>query len=273
MSGSNRVRHESALASLRRRLGGFAGLALLSTAVVGGTLSITRTATTTTVGLWFFVATAVLALELGWATRQLDRNRRSGETLFARLGAGNLVTLGRGVLLAWVAAFVVVDWTTIAELLWIPAALYGTAAALDLVDGALARRNDRVTGMGTSLDLEYDALGVLVACSVGVVAGLLPLWYLSVGLARYAFGLGRYLRRRRDLPVYDLPPRVSRRLLAGLQMAFLAVALSPLVDPATRTAGATAFGGALLLGFARDWLYVSGRVGGDTQRPTEHVTD
>ncbi|WP_224336960.1 CDP-alcohol phosphatidyltransferase family protein [Haloprofundus halobius] len=273
MFESNRVRRESALASLRRRLGGFAGVAALSTLFVGGVLSTTRAVATTTVGRWFCVAAVVLALELGWTARHLGRNRRTGEALFTRLGAGTLVTLGRGVLLAWVAAFVVVDWPTSTALLWIPAVLYGTAAVLDAVDGALARRTDRVTELGASLDLEYDALGVLVACSVGVVAGLLPVWYLSVGLARYAFGLGRYLRRRRGAPVHDLPPRVSRRLLAGLQMAFLAVALSPLVGPAVRTTGATVFGGALLLGFARDWLYVSGRVGDDAPKPAEHAVD
>ncbi|WP_224269468.1 CDP-alcohol phosphatidyltransferase family protein [Haloprofundus salinisoli] len=272
MSGSTRARHESALASLRRRLAAFAVVAALATCLAGGALLASRLAAAT-VGAWLFVAAAVLAVELGWATGQLDRNRRAGETLLARLGTGNFVTLGRGVLLAWVAAFVVVDWTDTAALLWVPTALYGTAAALDAADGALARGNDRVTGFGTSLDLEYDALGVLVACSVGVVAGLLPLWYLSIGLARYAFGLARYLRRRRGVPVYDLPPRVSRRPLAGLQMAFLAAALSPVPDPSVRTAGATVFGGALLLGFGRDWLYVSGRVGGDTKSPTEHVVD
>ncbi|WP_157972629.1 CDP-alcohol phosphatidyltransferase family protein [Haloprofundus halophilus] len=273
MSGSNRVRRESALASLRRRLGGFASVAALATLFVASALSTTRAATTAAVGTWFLVAAAVLAVELWWALRQLDRNRRAGETLFARLGAGNLVTLGRGVLLAWVAAFVVVDWAETAALLWIPAALYGTAAALDLLDGTLARRNDRVTGFGTTLDLEYDALGVLVACSVGVAAGLLPVWYLPVGFARYAFGLARDLRRRRGAPVYDLPPRVGRRLLAGLQMAFLAVALSPVPDQRARAVGAVAFGGALLLGFARDWLYVSGRVGDGATKPTEHVVD
>ncbi|WP_224447049.1 CDP-alcohol phosphatidyltransferase family protein [Haloprofundus salilacus] len=272
MSGSNRLRSESALASLRRRLGTFAGVAVLATLLIGGALSASRLSTTT-VGAWLLVAAAVLALELGWAVHRLDRNRRTGETLLARFGTGNLVTLGRGVLLAWVAAFAVVDWTDIAALLWIPGVLYGTAAALDAVDGALARRTDRVTELGASLDLEYDALGVLVACSVGVAAGLLPVWYLSVGLARYMFGLARSLRRRRGAPVYDLPQRVSRRLLAGLQMAFLAVALSPVPGQRARTVGAVAFGGTLLLGFVRDWLYVSGRIGDAAPKPAEHAID
>ena len=49
-------------------------------------------------------------------------------------------------------------------------------------------------------------------------------------------------------------------MLAGLQMAFVAVALTPVVSPALGRVGAGLFGGAVLAGFVRDWLYVSGRL-------------
>ena len=37
---------------------------------------------------------------------------------------------------------------------------------------------------------------------------------------------GLWLRKRRGAPIYDLPPSVNRRVIAGLQMGFLAVILA-----------------------------------------------
>ncbi|SDM21769.1 CDP-diacylglycerol--glycerol-3-phosphate 3-phosphatidyltransferase [Halogranum gelatinilyticum] len=251
---------------LRRRTAVLAAVSLAATLAVGW-LAV-RVVGVAGAVRWTLVASATLLLVVGLLATRLDDNRpvaeregTDGGQLAPTLGPATHVTVGRGVLLAWVAGCFALAWATLpAWTLWLPALGHGAAAALDAVDGALARRTRRVTRLGARLDLSFDALGLLVAPLVGVVAGQLPWWYLSVGLARYGFVAGIRLREYRGLPVYELPTRASRRLLAGLQMAFVAVALTPLVPPAAGTVGAALFGGALLAGFVRDWGYVSGRL-------------
>jgi CDP-diacylglycerol--glycerol-3-phosphate 3-phosphatidyltransferase len=258
--GHERRERASALATLRRRATLHAVVAVTLTLAGYGLLwwVIPETASR-----WLAVAGVVLGAELFLLQRHLDTNRRHDEErLLADLGVGNLVTLTRGVLLAWVAGFLAVPWVA-SELAWLPAVGYGLSAVLDALDGAVARARDRVTVLGETLDVEFDALGLLVVPLVGVVAGQLPAWYLAVGLARYLFVGGCRLRGRRGLAVHDLPPRASRRVLAGAQMAFVAVALTPVVSPAVAGVGAVLVGVPLLLGFARDWLYVSGRLPAD----------
>lgn len=212
---------------------------------------------------WGAVATVALAVVVGnWVVRlgrvEYEANPHAVD---ARFGVPNLVTLVRGVLLAWVAGFLLVGWTgTESWIVWFPALLYATAATLDAVDGALARRLDQTTDLGAQLDMAFDAFGLLVAPLVAVVAGQLPWWYLSVSVARYVFVAGIWLRTHRGLSVAELPPRASRRVLAGVQMAFVAVALTPTLSAVHGRIGAALFGGALLAGFVRDWLYVSGRI-------------
>ncbi|MEM4782186.1 MAG: CDP-alcohol phosphatidyltransferase family protein [Halalkalicoccus sp.] len=207
---------------------------------------------------WLLLVVPVLAYELGLLWRFLPRNRRD-ERLVPSLGLGTLLTFVRGVLLAFLAGFLLLPQPTEA-LVWLPAVLYGAAALADYVDGSLARLTDHVTTLGARLDTEFDALGILIAPLLAVLYGQLPLWYLSVSAARYLFVFGIWLRRRRDRPVFDLPPRRSRRLLAGLQMAFLTVVLSPPVSPPVTTVAAVFVAVPFVVGFVRDWLYVSGRL-------------
>ncbi|WP_058828866.1 CDP-alcohol phosphatidyltransferase family protein [Haloferax sp. Q22] len=194
-----------------------------------------------------------------------EGGRASGSTEpghpYDGLGVPTAVTLVRGFLVAGVAgiAGVALYGPLSPSWAWGAAVGYGVAAALDALDGALARRLDRVSRLGGRLDTAVDAFGLLVAPLAGVLLGELAWWYLSVGVARYVFLAGIGLRERADRPTFDLPPRASRRVLAGIQMAVVPLALAPGVfDPwmplVTGVAAA-----ALLLGFARDWGYVSGR--------------
>jgi CDP-diacylglycerol--glycerol-3-phosphate 3-phosphatidyltransferase len=258
--------------ALRRRAlaaaGGLTALTLAAAALVGRVRPGEATS-------WAVAAGAVLAVELGLLYANLDDNRPAGcETggdaavagadssaavpLSPVLGGANAVTLLRGALFAWVAGFVVVPPT--GTLMWVPAALYGAGVSLDAVDGALARATGRVTPLGETLDVEVDSLGFVVAPLVGVLAGHLPAPYLAVSVAHYAFLGGRRLRELRGLPTFDLPDRPERRVLAAVQMAFIAAALAPATPPLFGTVGAVLSGGPVLLGFARDWLYVSGRL-------------
>jgi CDP-diacylglycerol--glycerol-3-phosphate 3-phosphatidyltransferase len=192
----------------------------------------------------------------GWCCfvlyRALPENRREGREEFVpTLGAPTWITMLRGLLIALCAGFLLEPG--------IAAPAYGAAALLDDLDGRLARRLGRGTRMGVRLDMEIDAVGILVATLSGIALGKLPPWYLSVGLARYLFVLGVRLRTRFGMPVRELDPSRGRRLLAGCQMGFLAVILWPQVGEELSLAASHLFGGATLAVFVRDWLYVQSR--------------
>jgi len=86
----------------------------------------------------------------------------------------------------------------------------------------------------------------------------LPAWYLALGLARYLFVLGLWLRRRLGRPIHDLPPSAHRRVFAGFQMGFLSVVLWPILPRPMAVIAGTLFAAATGLGFLRDWLVTSG---------------
>lgn len=283
MKSGERLAGGRGLATLRRRSAGALATAVLWTclAYLAGRAAL---------GLppaWLALALAWLLPVGGLLAAHLPANHApGGGRIVPRLGLANLVTLSRGVLLAWTAGFLAMGsgalatggWVSLPLIaaargpsfgalspgpsaVWLPALCYGGAVVLDAVDGRIARTLGVRTALGATLDARYDGIGILTASLVGVVGGILPAWYLAVGAATYAFAGSVRVRRRRGDPVYPLPERRSRRLLAGLQMAFLAVALVPPVGRAAATAGAVAVGGAYLLGFCRDWLYVTGRLG------------
>jgi CDP-diacylglycerol--glycerol-3-phosphate 3-phosphatidyltransferase len=207
---------------------------------------------------WAVPAAGVAAFELWFLYRHLGANHgpETDARLHGTLGVANALTLVRGGAFAAVAGFAAVEPT--AGLAWLPALLYGGGCVLDWIDGFTARNRGRVTLLGAKLDMAFDTLGFLVAPVVAVLWGRLPVWYLSLSLARYLFRAGRGLRRRRGLAVHDLPASSIRRPLAGLQMVFITVALSPLL-PATvvRPLAAAVLVPSLAV-FVRDYLIVAG---------------
>jgi CDP-diacylglycerol--glycerol-3-phosphate 3-phosphatidyltransferase len=213
---------------------------------------------------WLPPVAAVSAFQLWFSYRHLDANRPDGADggvpVHRSLGLPNLVTLGRGGLLAALAGFGTL--TPRPEIAWLPAMLYGTACGLDFLDGFLARRTERTTLLGAKLDLAIDTTGFLIAPVVGVLWNQLPAWYLSLSAARYLFKLGCWLRRRRGKPVFDLPPSLVRRPLAGTQMAFITFALVPIVPLSTVRPLAAVVLSASLAVFVRDYLVVAGVYGG-----------
>ncbi len=208
---------------------------------------------------WVAAAGGVFCYELVVLGRFLDRNRRTeAAQLHGSLGTANLVTLGRGVLLALLAGFAVVPQPD-GSATWLPAGLYASAVILDQADGALARFNGRTTLLGARLDAEFDGLGLLVAGAVGVAYGVLPPWFLAVGLARFVYAGALRLERAKGKELRDLPGDRFRRPLAGTQMLVAATALSPLLDPPLTTIIATIAAIPFLARFFMDWLVVTGR--------------
>jgi len=216
-------------------------------------------------GRWALLSGLALAYVLALFWRHLAANHRAGETaVLPTLGLGNSLTLYRGLATALLAGFLLSPWP-VGWLAWLPALLYMTADVADYLDGYAARRANHATRLGEILDMEYDGLSVLIVTLLAVWYGQLPWWYLPLGLARYLFIFGLSLRARRGLPVYDLPPSVHRRVIAGFQMGFLSAVLWPIVPPAGATIAGAVFGGATAVSFLRDWLVVSGQLNPEDQ--------
>jgi CDP-diacylglycerol--glycerol-3-phosphate 3-phosphatidyltransferase len=177
-----------------------------------------------------------------------DNRRKNEEEILFGLGAPTAITLLRGLLVSVAAGYLRVPE--------VAAPAYGAAVVLDGLDGPLARRQKRETLLGSRLDMEIDAAGILVAALSGIALGKLPVWYLAIGLARYLFIAGLEARRFAGSPVRDLDPSRLRRLLAGSQMTFLAVALWPQLPGTLSFAAAYPFGALTLAMFLRDWHFV-----------------
>lgn len=249
--------------TVRRFRGPFVPVVLVAAAVAaGGYVTVDRWWSTADATQWAVPVIAVLGYELWLVWRGLVAERAGGgQSARTRLGPGNALTIGRGVLVALLAGFLLVPLPS-GALARLPGALYALSVLLDFLDGQIARRSGDATDLGETLDLEFDALGLLVAPLLAVRYGQLPVQYLAVGAARYAFAVGLWIRRRRDLPVRPLPASWVRRVLAAVQMVVVSAALLFIVRPPLSTAIATLAMVPFLVGFLRDWLAVTGRVGG-----------
>ena len=214
-------------------------------------------------GRWLALSGVILAYELWTLWRNLPANHRPGESaLLPSLGPGNGLSLVRGLCIGLLAGFLFGPWP-LGALAWVIVLLYTITDVADFFDGYVARRADHVTELGSVLDMEFDGLGTMIVILLAVSFGQLPPWYLLLGLARYFFVIGLWLRRRLGRSISDLPPSAHRRVFAGFQMGFLSVVLWPIMPrPMAIVAGAL-FAAATGLGFLRDWLVVSGALNPD----------
>jgi CDP-diacylglycerol--glycerol-3-phosphate 3-phosphatidyltransferase len=199
-------------------------------------------------GLWTAVA-GYLTYVVATGT-----DRRPGQPL----GLATAVTIVRAGLYAVVAAFVVVSPT--GRVAWVPALCYGAGVVLDRVDGSVARTVGRETPLGNRLDMAIDTFGFVAAPVLAVAWGQLPVWYLSLSAARYVYRGATYQRRLRGLALFDRPESDVGRYLAGGQMVFLTLVLTPVVTPGLATRVAPLALAPSLAVFGRDYLYVSGRL-------------
>lgn len=189
--------------------------------------------------------------------------------LFSTLGAANWITLWRAAGIIVLAGFLPMALKTDFGLLtqgwiaWVPGSAYLVIATLDLLDGYVARRQQRETELGKQLDIVTDAAGLLIASLLAVALGRLPSLYLLVGLAYYVFVFGIWFRKKRSLPIVTLRSRPYSRIIAGCQMGLVAMALLPNFKPAFTGLAGYIFMTPLLAGFFRDWLVVSCRISTD----------
>jgi len=209
---------------------------------------------------WLFFSGLMLGTVLWVLWRGLPQNYRLGEsTLLPELGLGNHLSLFRGLLIGLLAGFLLSP-RPVEPLAWLVAFLYTVACIADGLDGYVARRANHATVLGQRLDMEFDGLGVAVVSLLAIWYGQLPIWFLSVGLARYLFVFGLWWRRHNGRPVYDIPPSVQRRIMAGMLMGFMTVVLWPIVPAAMATLAGFVIAIPVLLGFSRDWLFACGHL-------------
>jgi len=170
---------------------------------------------------------------------------------FRRFGPANQVTLARAGIVALLAGLVGEGGGPDLALAAFPLAF--AAAALDGVDGWLARRSAMASAFGARFDMETDAALLLVLSALAWQLGRAGPWVLAIGLMRYAFvaaGAGLAWLRR------PLPPSFRRKLVCALQMVALVAALAPVVaPPAGALLAATALV-ALCYSFAADVLWL-----------------
>ncbi|WP_051208392.1 CDP-alcohol phosphatidyltransferase family protein [Saccharospirillum impatiens] len=217
---------------------------------------------------WLLASMVCWGFVLWQCHRRLHLNRRSATgQAYPTLGAGNRITLLRGLLIAATAGFLTFSSAGIHPwLFYVPAALYTLAALGDGLDGYIARRQNQTTELGAELDTVLDAFGLVVAPLLAVLYGKLHVSYLLVSMAYYAFQWGIHWRRRHGRRVFPLPPSQWRRTLAGLQMVLVAIALWPPVPFGVSSLAGVVLMMPLLIGFIRDWLYVSGRLSADPEQ-------
>jgi len=139
------------------------------------------------------------------------------------LGWPNRITLLRGLLLAWLAVWLMVPawagrgaWTIVVVVLG--------NLVLDGVDGYLARRLGQASSFGARFDMEVDAALMLLLCLLIAQADLAGPWVLLIGLLRYIF-LG-ITTTWPDLN-RPLPDRMRRKVICVWQVSSLILAFIP----------------------------------------------
>jgi CDP-diacylglycerol--glycerol-3-phosphate 3-phosphatidyltransferase len=190
--------------------------------------------------------------------RGLELNSPPGDTkILPDFGPGNLLTILRGMLLMLLMGFLFSP-SPQGWIAFLPGFLYAFAALADLFDGYLARISNHQSRLGEKLDLSLDGLGMLIASILLVQYNQVPFWYLLVGLARYLFIGGIWLRTRLGKPVHTLAENSARRPFAGAQMGFAAVVLFPVFSPPGTFLAAALFAVPFLTGFLLDYFSVAG---------------
>jgi phosphatidylglycerophosphate synthase len=164
-----------------------------------------------------------------------------------RFGAANLVTTSRLMLVALVAGLALE--TPSARLAWFVVALAAVGAALDGMDGWLARRSGLSSVLGARFDMETDAFLILLLSFTVWRHGKAGVWVLGCGLMRYAFVAAGW---RLPWLAGPLTPTVRGKVVAVVQLAALGLALTPPITPPISTIVAAVALAALAWSFGVD---------------------
>jgi phosphatidylglycerophosphate synthase len=143
---------------------------------------------------------------------------------FAEVGPANWVTVVRAALVAMLAAMTFER--PAADIAAAAVVLLVVVAVLDGVDGWLARRSGLASAFGARIDMETDALLIMVVSVLVWRHGKAGLWVLAGGLMRYAFVAAGWL-----LPWMTRPLTPTRRAktITVCHFVGLSVALAPII--------------------------------------------
>lgn len=170
-------------------------------------------------------------------------------------GLANTVTTARLVLALLLLTLLVPASATDRDA-WLAASLAGTAVLLDGVDGWIARRLRQESPFGARLDMETDAVLMIVIAMVLAVSGRAGPWILLAGLWRPLFVMaGRavpWLRR-------PLPPSWRRKACCASPIVLMTCALAPVVSAFWSEMLAGLALGLLSLSFTLDILWLLGQ--------------
>jgi len=133
-------------------------------------------------------------------------------------------------------------------------ALGAIAAALDGVDGRVARRTHTESAFGAWFDMEIDALFVLVLATLAWLHGKAGSWVLLSGLLRYIFIGAGWLWPWMQRTLFE---SLRRKAICFVQIAGLLVALLPVVRPPASAVVAALSLAVLMYSFLADtvWLW------------------
>ncbi|MSO72294.1 MAG: CDP-alcohol phosphatidyltransferase family protein [Rhodospirillaceae bacterium] len=194
----------------------------------------------------FGVPATAVALGLYFGASLIFVARIGDHHPFARIGAANVVTLARLVLTCLFAGVVVqiaedsLGPTPVAA--WAFFVVASLAAALDGIDGPLARRQGLVSDFGSRFDMETDALLILLLSVAALALEKAGAWVLVGGALRYIFIVAGWIWPALARP---LPPSLRRKAICVFQSAALALLLTPIITPPV--SGLLAFAAFILL--------------------------
>lgn len=164
------------------------------------------------------------------------------------LGSGNLVTIGRMGLIVSILASAGGGARP-----WVVVGVASVALALDGVDGFLARREQRVSDFGETLDMEVDSAFTVILGVGAVMAGTVGPLVLLLVLPRYLFvaasWVAPWLRG-------SLPESLARKVICVIQVIALISLQVPGFWGVFTIPIVLAVGGVLLWSFGRDVVYL-----------------
>ena len=197
----------------------------------------TRVVTAAALGVLLVVGAALLAgpwLEAGamypwkaattFAVTMAIATAFLGEHPFPRFGAANHVTTIRLMLLALMAGLIGVPPSS--RVAGAAVVLTALIAALDGMDGWLARRQGTASDFGARFDMETDALLILVLSVLVWQHEKAGPWVVAGGLMRYGFIAARW---RLPWMAGPLTPTFRAKAVAIGHMLALGIALAPVV--------------------------------------------
>lgn len=164
-------------------------------------------------------------------------------------GTANRITLLRGCLVAWLAAFCMTNGSQ-HQAFWV-ACVATIALAMDGLDGFIARKTNGESEYGAKFDMEFDAMLMLVLSWLVFAWNQAGPWVLFCGLARYlwAAASAQFMWLRKEVP-----GEFRRKTGCVIGVIGLICAAAPIPHSALWAAIAT---GALALSFGMDtvWLF------------------